>query len=347
MTNLLDEIINEDKNSNPRPPLQNTASHTALAPSPGAQRATHPTSDISLGSLGISEQPPPVHYPEEMEWTPTHSKYRAFNDFGAPDSQSKAFGDSPTNPGASPFWYKVPPAPSPPGARLRKAPTTVLRKKPVEKEAVFYPANDRPLQPNASPQPKEEQGQQVTFSQPSFFATSERNANDPRNTLVDMLASTFTLGADEESSDEVEMADRPDNADIELKIRLPARKGMATNRLLDAFMLVVLLGIWLHATSGYYSYSRDTMLGSICLSIAVGIRLTSDALANVRARTGPLGLWAANMTVGIAELVLACHTVVQIWRSGDVRFDTSFASRGLGVMGVMLVHGIWSSIMYI
>ncbi|KAL2755281.1 hypothetical protein ACRALDRAFT_1082422 [Sodiomyces alcalophilus JCM 7366] len=346
MSNLLDEILKEDK-SPTRQSLQETTSPTVLAPSPIAQRATKPTGDMSLGSLGISEQPPPVHYPEEMEWSPTHSKHRAFNDFGAPGSQSKAFGDSPTNPGASPFWYKVPPAPTAPVNRLRNASTTVLRRKPVEKEAVFFPTNDRPLQPKASSPQDDEQGQKVTFSQPSFFAMPERNANDPRSTLVDMLTSTFTLDGDEESNDEAEMADHQGNADIELKIHLPTRRGMVRDRLLDTFVLVVLLGVWIHATSDYYSYSRDAMLGSSCLSIAVSIRLSVDAVANLRGHTAPLVVWAASTAVGVLELAFACHMVVQIWGSNEARYDGNLAFRGLGVMSVMLVHGIWSSIMYL
>ncbi|ROT35220.1 hypothetical protein SODALDRAFT_317855 [Sodiomyces alkalinus F11] len=347
MSNLLDEILNEDKSPARRSP-QETTSPAVLARSAIAQRATNPASEVNLGSLGIREPPPPVHYPEEMEWTPTHSKYRAFNDFGSPSNERKAFGDSPTDPGASPFWYKVPPAPTAPGARLRKAPATVLRRKPVEKEAVFFPANNRPLQSSVSPQQQnDDQGQKVTFSQPSFFATSDHNPNDPRTSLADMLTSSFTLGADDESSDESEKAGRRDDRDIELKIHLPAKRGTARDRLMDTFTLVVLLGVWLHATSDYYSYSRDAMLGSICLSIAVGIRLTGDALAGLGARSGPLAVPVASTAVGIAELGFACHVAVQIWTRGDVRYDADMAFRGLGVMGVMLVHGIWSSIMYL
>ncbi|KAM0277585.1 hypothetical protein ACHAQH_005704 [Verticillium albo-atrum] len=327
MSNLLDDILQETPKSAMVIPSRPSPSPTGLN-SHGAE--LRPVSGIS--SLGLSAPAAPVQYSEEMEWSPTQSRHRAFNDFGAPGRQSQAFGDSPTNPSASPFWYKVPPAPTTPAQRLRRASNTVLRSKPVGPEAVFFPTNNQPLKPSARSQESSKPKHKVSFAQPSFFASSESNPNDPRSTLADMLGSSFNLSQDGDSD-----RDRPD---IELKMIRPLRNPTARDRLIDIFTLGSLIAMWLHATSATYSYTWDVMLGSMALSVAVALHLTSDAFYGLRVGHMPRQLAMANMILGVTEVAACCILSFQVWATPRGSEREAFGVQGLVVMGLMLCHGL-------
>ncbi len=122
MASMLDEIMQQPTTSNPSPvmeiPTRPSRSPTGhLSPVNRFQTTTPIIPSRGMSSLGLAESPTPVHYSEEMDWSPTQekqSKHRAFNDFGPPGREKQGFNQSPTNVEAGAFWYKVPPAPKPP-----------------------------------------------------------------------------------------------------------------------------------------------------------------------------------------------------------------------------------------
>ncbi|PNH32691.1 hypothetical protein BJF96_g3881 [Verticillium dahliae] len=292
---------------------------------------------LAQNSLGLSTAAAHVQYSEEMEWSPTQSRHRAFNDFGAPGRQSQAFGDSPTNPSASPFWYKVPPAPTTPAERLRKASNPILRSKPVGPEAVFFPTNSQPLNTGARPSDSNKSKRKVSFAQPSFFASPKSNPSDPRSTLADMLGSSFNLSQDGDSDQDNANRESPD---IELKMIRPLRNPAARDRFIDIFTLGSLIASWLHVTSASYTYTWDVMLGSMALSVAVALHLTSDAFYGLRIGQIPRQLAMANSILGVAEVAAACILSFQVWVTPRGDEHEAFGVQGLVVMSLMLCHGL-------
>ncbi|CRK27676.1 hypothetical protein BN1708_014910 [Verticillium longisporum] len=332
LSNLLDDILHET----PKAPM---VIPTRPSPSPKGPISPNPElqSISGISSLGLSTAAAPVQYSEEMEWSPTQSRHRAFNDFGAPGRQSQAFGDSPTNPSASPFWYKVPPAPTTPAERLRKASNPILRSKPVGPEAVFFPTNSQPLNTGARLSDSNKSKRKVSFAQPSFFASPKSNPSDPRSTLADMLGSSFNLSQDGDSDQDNANRESPD---IELKMIRPLRNPAARDRFIDIFTLGSLIASWLHVTSASYTYTWDVMLGSMALSVAVALHLTSDAFYGLRIGQIPRQLAMANSILGVAEVAAACILSFQVWVTPRGDEHEAFGVQGLVVMSLMLCHGL-------
>ncbi|PNH43868.1 hypothetical protein VD0002_g4687 [Verticillium dahliae] len=236
-----------------------------------------------------------------------------------------------------PFWYKVPPAPTTPAERLRKASNPILRSKPVGPEAVFFPTNSQPLNTGARPSDSNKSKRKVSFAQPSFFASPKSNPSDPRSTLADMLGSSFNLSQDGDSDQDNANRESPD---IELKMIRPLRNPAARDRFIDIFTLGSLIASWLHVTSASYTYTWDVMLGSMALSVAVALHLTSDAFYGLRIGQIPRQLAMANSILGVAEVAAACILSFQVWVTPRGDEHEAFGVQGLVVMSLMLCHGL-------
>ena len=139
----------------------------------------------------------PIQQGEEMDWTPTQSKHRAFSAFGTgQQAASRGFNQSPTEPQKGHFWYHVPPAPTTPAQRLFNPPNQPrLRKSPASNPSItFRGANDvADTLPRLSPT---NESKQVTFAEPSFFAAPARD--DPRDSLSDLFVDGFSLTPSQE-----------------------------------------------------------------------------------------------------------------------------------------------------
>ncbi|GKT56518.1 integral inner nuclear membrane protein ima1 [Colletotrichum tofieldiae] len=333
MANLLDDILAE---SSPRPGIPpSPLSVGSGSPALFQRELQHRSSARNVG-LGTPQKPPQPQYAEEMDWSPTQSKHRAFNDFGPPKAPNQVFGQPDPGPDSSPFWYKVPPAPITPAQKLRNGPKILA--KPVEKKSIFSIGS--PNASGASAPTDDENGgaSKVAFAQPKFFAPSASNPSDPRSSLADLLNTSFTLSQDE--PEEGENGETGNNSPEHANGGPSARTGgLRNNRLLDVFTLAILLGGWLHATSASYPYSRDVMFGAMLLSMAIAIHLTGDAIKDMRNEKTPSWASIINTSLGIGELAVACHFALQIWGN---RTPTS-SVQGASVIGAMLAHEMWNA----
>ncbi|KAK1573427.1 Ima1 N-terminal domain-containing protein [Colletotrichum navitas] len=333
MANLLDDILAE---SGPAPAIPPSPTSVGSgSPALFQRELQHRTSARNMG-LGTPQKPPQPEYAEEMDWSPTQSKHRAFNDFGPPKAPNQVFGQPDPGPTSSPFWYKVPPAPITPAQRLRNGPKILA--KPVENKSIFSIGSPNASGRNAPTNDENGGASKVAFAEPKFFAPSTSNPSDPRSTLADLLNTSFTLSQDEpEDGEEGETGNH--NAGPASAGPLARTGGLRNNRLLDVFTLAIVLGAWLHATSASYPYSRDVMFGAMVLSTAIAIHLTGDAIKDMRnERTAS---WASivNTSLGIGEVAVACHFALQIWGN---RTPTS-SVQGASVIGAMLAHEMWNA----
>lgn len=337
MANLLDDILAE---SSPRPGIPPSPTSVGSAsPALFQRELQHRSSNRNIG-INTPQKLPQPQYSEEMDWSPTQSKHRAFNDFGPPKAPNQVFGQPDPGPNSSPFWYKVPPAPITPAQKLRNGPKILT--KPVEKKSIFTTGRT-----DASKSRGEDASGdtgKVAFAQPTFFAPSASNPSDPRSSLADLLNSSFTLSLDDDEEEgETALATKTEtgNKHAELANSGPSARtaGLRNNRLLDVFTLAILLGAWLHATSASYPYSRDVMFGAMLLSMAIAIHLTSDAIRDMRNENTPSLASIINTSLGIGELAVACHFALQIW--GD-RTPTS-GLHGASVIGAILAHEMWNA----
>ncbi|KAH8907292.1 hypothetical protein BR93DRAFT_896859 [Coniochaeta sp. PMI_546] len=210
MSDLLDEILKSPSLSTkplPRsgapPPTVGDLGGASFAATSFARKP-----NLELQSLSLSEQqspslsPPPnftqTDYEEEMDWSPTTSKHRAFSSYRSPSPRQQGFSQAPTEEKKGAFWYRVPPAPIPPAQRLCNPPNQPrLRNIPPTKPETFtfrgargFGASTVTVESAADAPPP------VAFARPSFFSPPPED--DPRNGLADFFEESFTLRQDRE-----------------------------------------------------------------------------------------------------------------------------------------------------
>ncbi|KAM7220239.1 Ima1 N-terminal domain containing protein [Rhypophila decipiens] len=214
MAELLDEISRSSPLRSASPPSPIEGDHFIPRPFGGGNRNTQRTmvlhrdeddddNMLPLNSLHLSRPPAPVvQYEQEMDWSPTQSKHRAFNTYG--QRQTQGFNQAPTDQKGA-FWYRVPPAPTTPAQRVFNPPNKpMLRTSPVEKkDGVLFRSglgsntlldrantrHDRDLPAGA------ESRRTVTFKEPTFFPPPPKD--DPRDPLASMFGTTLALREDQ------------------------------------------------------------------------------------------------------------------------------------------------------
>lgn len=303
--------------------------------SPLSQTPRRQSSTVGMGGLALSEQTPPVQYSEEMDWSPTQSKYRAFNDFGAPGRDRQGFNASPTNVNSGAFWYKVPPAPKPPLHKLATTSTRTIREKPAEPSSIFFPGNRAPAKSGADSATADRD--KVDFAQPSFFAAP--STSDPRNTLADILDSKFKIGHDEGDDDEF-CPRRANGGTIELKLSQPVTAS-SMGSFVDAILLVALLSTWWCATAyeELQPFTRDVMKITMGLATLVGMHMTRTAILDLQAARRRRKTLVGNVLLSISEVVACSLFLLQIWTTPDARLMLDMAKPGLLSLTVMVAHG--------
>ncbi|KAK3314652.1 Ima1 N-terminal domain-containing protein [Apodospora peruviana] len=228
-TKSMSELLDEISRSPPRPasppsPTQQEDQHFLPRPFGGGgqsskamtlhRRRDEDEEDDSefnqLDSLHLSNNHPPaqIHYEQEMDWSPTQSKHRAFNTYG--QRQTQGFGQAPTELHKGPFWYRVPPAPTTPAQRVFNPPNQPrLRKSPATNgQGVQFRAGgelgstliDRTS--NTRHQRGEVDKPQVAFAEPSFFPPAPQN--DPRNSLANMFGESLALTEEEKQQQQAQ-----------------------------------------------------------------------------------------------------------------------------------------------
>ncbi|KAJ0124707.1 hypothetical protein J7T55_006048 [Diaporthe amygdali] len=166
-----------------------------LTPNPFANLPSQrpQSSGVGLSSLSLSDTPrawnqESVDYSPNMDWSPTQSKYRAFNTYKPGQSESRKFGETPTHEKAGAFWARVPPAPKTPAQRFLSQPnTTLLRRSPrlSQNTIAFQGTNESTFgQPQVDARPA------TIFAEPTFRPAPPR---DERDDLLEKFSQSFKL----------------------------------------------------------------------------------------------------------------------------------------------------------
>lgn len=231
MAELLDEISRIPTSSADKPRTDHAIDDYPSFPQ-NRVAATRPTTrsqaltvvndnsgELDFDNLHLANRTP-VHYDQDMDWSPTQSKHRAFNTYGQRATQG--FNEAPTEPPKGFFWYHVPPAPTTPAQRvfnppnqprLRKSPITQPQSQNISFGATLGRAkaerDDRPTVAVAVREEDEDESNSrrrqggfggVAFAEPKFFPPQRES--DPRNTLSDMFGQGLTLSQREEEERE-------------------------------------------------------------------------------------------------------------------------------------------------
>ncbi len=247
---------------------------------------------------------------DEMDWSPTQSRHRAFNTYDAGGSHAAGFGQTPVGADRGQFWYKVPPAPSSLAQRVRNPPNAPrLRQSPIAKDDLsFRHANGYTARaPVGSGAAEEPAG--VEFTESSFFVPEQNN--DPRNSLSDLFGQSFSLTSQQEG------VGGRGTAPTRGWLHLRRKSSLFPVRSAEVLVLAVSLAAWLHAAATQHGYTAEVMLAAI-----VACNLTSSSLVSSSLRKPhegrPLALVFSRVSIVLAgvELVLSTQLALQIWLRG-------------------------------
>jgi hypothetical protein len=340
LSNILDEIL-----ASPTPGSVLNANTTLSGAVPGRSRSgagpqrLQESPSLQLGSLGLSDEQhqtrlQEVQYDEEMDWSPTQSPYRAFNDYGSSQRQRQGFGQTPTEPNPNPFWYKIPPAPVDPSRRLRNPPNVpILRSKPAKDSNVLLGGRSDKAAVVAGGSQLGSNKRRVEFRDTQYFAPQD--PTDPRNSLADMLSQSFSLS--QEPGDEPRSRAKSNSARSSLPL------GLRTARLMDVLMLAVMVLTWLYSVSAQHEYQAHLLVGVMTLCFAIAVRVTADTIADIRRENGMNLASGTGVMLGAVEAAASVHFGLEIWRSNGE--CTACTSQGTVLIGAMLIHQIWNVIM--
>ncbi|KAG8675787.1 hypothetical protein FPOAC1_001780 [Fusarium poae] len=265
---------------------------------------------------------------DEMDWTPTEShikpqsQYRAFQDSPALNRPRRAFGESPLN-DQSPFWYKVPAAPTTPSHRLRNPPNApIIRSKPVEQESIFFRGAARKRDES------EKEEREVSFKPPSFFAPQE--SHDEASGLADLLSQSFSLGQEHSEPGQGSGA------------RSSSAHGPGTvqfEKLGVEFMIVaVLLVLWGLTVAFPMPFGREVQLALLSATGIIALRVTGEAGQEPRDSRAPSAATYVSSGLSVFELAAVCWLGWETWKG-----NTEGGKYGVGVLTAMLGHQVWSS----
>ncbi|KAL6793667.1 Ima1 N-terminal domain-containing protein [Trichoderma sp. SZMC 28013] len=310
-----------------------------LPPSRLSRQPFQPNQDeLSFAGFSISDKSPQKGFraqdPDTMDWSPLpkhaqKSQYRAFQDSPISKLGTRAFGQSPTQPDAGPFWYKVPPAPVNPAQRFRNPPGAPLFKRafsvePKKEEGSFsfgmgHLDDRREEMPRAS---------SVDFKSPSFFAPEHPDDTDA---LADALGQSFSFASvvDDESDSEKTVV----NEDIQVEI--PILSSSQTSHKYDLYFLMVILPSWFLPQVTTIPYAREVQLAILAIAGIIALRSIGGATQQILrggADSSSLAMCFASVT-SVLELSAVCWIGWQLWTNGSDVFQ-----HGASVLAFMLGH---------
>lgn len=339
MSDLLDEIL--EAPSKPADSIGDMAHVTGAmngySTLNGIQNASgnpQAASDFHLGSLNISGQSfssgrsDPVQYSEEMDWTPTQSRHRAFNTSGSSQSPLKSFGDAPVESDRAQFWYKIPPAPTSMAQRILNPPNQPRLHSPVNKQDLNFRGTSGMFKPSAK---TDNTGvEPVEFAQPSLFLPAA--TDDPRDPLSDMFTQSFSLSQSQADGAHLKRGKRstPKNTAVSRHISFCVAEL--------AILLVCLLG-WLYIGAAGHQISTRAALLIFGLCIAISMDATKDSFYALRATKCSIWIPALGVIFGAAELLLTSLVVFQLWST-----DSTAGHMNMGgwLIGATIVHQLWN-----
>lgn len=285
-------------------------------------------------------QPAPASYGDEMDWSPSQpstSQHRAFRntDTAAP----LPFGQSPTQQGddgsgssKNPFWFKIPAAPTNPARQMRNPPNMpVLRKKPVEKDDVFFTSRRDSAEFKNRGGAGSSAG--MAFKNPSFFAPEK---NDEANSLADMLGQSFSLSQEGQTHDRDAASSSFPSSPVSSSLRRASRTQQGPRRRpVELMALCVLLPLWLLLSvfSSSIPY-KMALQGAVLVAAGVialsGTREMDDARPQA---AQPKLVDAVFSALGVVELAGVCWVGWETWAG---RVDVG--GYGAAALAVMLAH---------
>jgi hypothetical protein len=277
-----------------------------------------------------------VQYSDEMDWSPTQSPHRAFNDYGSTQRQTQGFNQAPTEPKSGPFWYKVPPAPLDPARRTRNPPVTPLIRSKVsnEKATIFRGATGR-ISGAGAWQSGNDDIDSVEFRESRFILPPD--PGDPRNSLADLLTQSFSLNQERDESGDGQHQQLP------MRQNFSRFSGLRTARLVDFLMLAFLLATWQHSALGQHEYRVQTMTGVMCICSTIAVRVSGDTLTDMRQEKKMNWVSVFGLTLGLVELVSTAYLGLQTWKNvGECR---ACEDQGVWIIGIMLLHQLWNALL--
>ncbi|KAL6817421.1 Ima1 N-terminal domain-containing protein [Trichoderma camerunense] len=311
-----------------------------LPPSRLSKQPFQPAQDeLSFAGFSISDKSPQkglrTQDADAMDWSPLpkhaqKSQYRAFQDPPVSKLGARPFGQSPTQPDAGPFWYKVPPAPVNPAQRFRNPPGAPLFKRafsvePRKEEGSFsfgmgHMDDRREEMPRAS---------SVDFKSPSFFAPE---GPDETDALADALGQSFSFASviDDESDSEKTVV----NEDIH-QVEIPILSSSQTSHKYDLYFLMAILPSWFIPQFITTPYAREARLAILAIAGIIAIRSVGGATHQILrggADLSRLAMCVASMT-SVLELSAICWTGWQLWTN-----ESDVFQHGASVLAFMLGH---------
>ncbi|GAP85547.1 hypothetical protein SAMD00023353_1301970 [Rosellinia necatrix] len=318
----------------PSPGIRNKGdSRSSAFPIPHTTRRAYETNQ------SFREEPTVAQYNDEMDWSPSASQHRAFSSYNPykVKNTNPRFSDAPTEPKPGPIWYKVPPAPTNPAQRSRNPPMRpIIRESPKEKkESFFQPAVGRRPVDFGSGARDDSPG--LNLAAPKFYAPQP--ADDPRDSLSNMFAKSFTISPSPEEPEERSKW-RPDIAE------LPGPGTMldrTVTRIVELVALVAALCGWVFALRSQEHYGRSVALASICVCLIVSIRLAADLEVDykIRGHIRPSVFAPSLANLALFQLILVILFMWNIWSGG-----ASWAASGVygnTLFGSIIIHHVWQT----
>lgn len=265
--------------------------------------------------------------PDEMEWMPSQSVHRAFNSGLSTQRDTQHFNQAPSGAEASPFWFKVPPAPITPARKLRNPPNQPLLSAPSEEvKQNFFNKMTSNVHLGPSSHVTQEPGRHDTiFAQPKFFPP---DALDDTTGLADAFNRGFSFDEREAAAKELAARERPQSQN---SLTLP---GVSIN--LTCVALGILLWFWNLSFHRATEYSRSMTQASMTGCILIGLRSFLDcalsAIAKSSCKKSLTGAILAALETAAATYILIELNTVHLEAAGSLR------TCGSSLYGIMILR---------
>ncbi|KAI0182040.1 Ima1 N-terminal domain-containing protein [Hypoxylon sp. FL1284] len=310
---------------------------------PQENRFSEPTFDsLRLSDPVTVEEPAPqpIHYDEEMDWSPSASQHRAFSSYNPykVKNTNPRFSDTPIEPKSGPIWYKVPPAPTTPAQRLRNPPMRpIIRESPKEvKENFFQSGGKGPIDVRSTNQ-GDLSG--IRFAEPKFFAPEEKD--DPRDGLSRMFASSFSISPSPDDEDVRNSRRAATGSRFAVRNAAAEPQSHRVGRFVELLVLAGALYGWVVALGTTEQYGPTLALTSVLASLIVSIRLAADLQVDAQMREGKqpsiFALSWANL--GLVQVMGCLILAWNIWSRSEP--EVSCRTYGSAHFATVMIHQMW------
>lgn len=225
----------------------------------------------------------------------------------------------------SPFWYKVPPAPTNPSQRIRNPPNApIIRTKPAQQESIFFRGAAKKRDES------EDDEREVSFKPPSFFAPER--SNDEANGLADLLSQSFTLGKEQNHPDEYSGGStHRRGSDTRVSTGTPQFDNLG----IEFTTLAVMLVFWGLTVAVSIPFGREVQLALLSAVGIIALRETGETSRQTRLPTTATYISSA---LNVVELAAVCWLALEVFQENE-----GAGKYGIGLLTTMLGHQVWST----